>query len=93
MRIQTVMEPVPRVVLKMEVLQILENYIENSFIIFSGPATLSKTIFRFINVSGYPLVGSPFSKLLLLENYQKIMPVLEDKGEVLGKLCGGVKFY
>lgn len=32
------MEPVPRVVLKMEVLQILENYIENSFIIFSGPA-------------------------------------------------------
>ena len=48
MRIQTVMEPAPRVVLKMEVLQILENYIENSFTIFSGPATLSKTIFMVI---------------------------------------------
>ena len=48
MRLQTVMEPAPRVVLKMEVLQILENYIENSFTIFSGPAKLSEAIFMVI---------------------------------------------
>lgn len=48
MRTQTVLETVPRVVLKIEVLQMLENSIESSFTIFSGPAALSKRHFMVI---------------------------------------------
>ena len=48
MRTQTVLETEPRVVLKIEVLQMLENSIENFFTLFGGPAALSKRHFMVI---------------------------------------------